>query len=76
VYGLLTVFARIPPKLAVSYPNSMSPTSREKHEKMRIGDIEAMLARRFGMLKIGCLPPFGRYDRRWGIIKRICIILG
>ena len=53
--GSLTVFARIPPKLAVSYPNSMSPTSKEKHEKMRIGDIEAMLPRRFVMLMVGFL---------------------
>lgn len=50
--GLLTVFARIPPKLAVSYPNSISPTSKEKHEKMSNGDIKAMLARRFAMLKM------------------------
>lgn len=33
----LTWFARTPPKLPVSYPNNMSPTSRQKHEKSSIG---------------------------------------
>jgi hypothetical protein len=34
---ILTGFARIPPKLPVSYPKSISPTSRQKHEKKSIG---------------------------------------
>jgi len=33
----LTVLARMPPKLEVSYPKSMSPTRRQKQENMSIG---------------------------------------
>lgn len=40
VDNTLTGFARMPPKLAVSYPKSMSPANKQKQEKSSIGVIK------------------------------------
>ena len=49
----LTGFARIPPKLAVSYPNSISPVKRQKQEKSSMGVTMAHDDRAFAILGDG-----------------------
>jgi hypothetical protein len=57
----LTGFARIPPKLAVSYPKSMSPTRRPKQENRSMGVATDQEERELAIVLPADLRPGGRY---------------